>query len=111
MKDERAKGVLIDAIELGAIAYWAVVKSYQPDKGIAIIEEIVSEQPFEVGEPIKITYKNIQKVHLDLIIRRAKGEEVGVADWIIADMVCGDIDAIGADVLVQLAVLGEVRYG
>lgn len=114
-REEFLDDIIITAIE-GGIGYWSVCHKYEWDgkpEVTAVIQEF-DESDGEVTGP-KIT------LNRDLIIKginKVLAGESGVADRMVkliaganATNDGGDIDADGADVIVQAAIFGELVYG
>ena len=123
--------IIVTAVE-GGTGYWAQVSQYQYDetlldpKGVRVI---VGERQ---GDATQATLHELNddesgyrdeglELTLDAVARgigRIKSGEIGVNSRLRKEILIGDrendagnIDADGADVIVQAGLLGEIRYG
>lgn len=105
--------VIITAVESSAIDYWGQVKNYhwkQADAGCMAREDI------RVGlghnEWVYITPELIKKAMQKISRREVETNKyiIGVCAAAIATQDAIDIDSEIADVIFQVAILGEVKY-
>lgn len=105
--DEELRNTLISAVE-GGISYWAVVQGYDHKRGVVQVAEHNDSRKFEDWGPW----------HTVALVDIAKGMELCAAlpsdecGWAFGAFMrdrCGDAQT--ADIFMQLAVLGEVKYG
>jgi len=132
-------GILVDAIESGAVGGWAYVRNYEwkdQDNGTNYIiasAELVPDHPEYVKAPMQEVFKfgvdragdltKEKRVYVDHnLIRRGLNKvlsgEMKASDWIVKacreaekDLDAGLIDAICANVILQAGVFEENIYG
>jgi alanine-alpha-ketoisovalerate/valine-pyruvate aminotransferase len=100
MAETTPADILITACE-GGINNWASVIAYHPSQCYAKIVDM----EIKTGETLKITEDVIRK-GLNLI----RTDKVQIAEDIVRDIRCDDIDSTAADCIVQVGLFGELRY-
>lgn len=107
------KDILITAVE-GGINYWAAVNAYDPDAGKVTVYELDDDgqtilsttqvDDHQIGKAVR----RILNTDFDVAMADTYRKDVAdAAKWLDA----GDIDAMLADCIVQVACFGRVVYG
>ena len=89
--------ILITAVE-GGIGYWATIDQYAPDTGTAILRDR------HAGTSYRLSAGMLLQAARTVLTQYP---DIRAAGYIRR----GDIDAEAADVIVQVATLGEITYG
>lgn len=104
--EEQLRGLLITAVEGGYTRAWAAGRNYNPHRA-----EIALAERDDDGKPAEPWHEVTATTMLEGLKRaaRAKDSEGG---WAFASWLKDRIgDAIIADIILQFAVLGRVKYG
>lgn len=106
VSDQMLKDILITAVE-GGSDYWAIYENVVRDAELNILSVLVTEQEaHDDSGPIyrKVTPEDIGRA---IVLLAASS----LPERHIQSVIDEDVDAETADVLMQLAVLGDVIYG
>jgi hypothetical protein len=111
LNQEERLDILTDAIENGAIQYWACdfgAITIQRHEETGLITQAVFEAEDKDGirHHYKVTAQTIQ-VGVEKLMR----EGFEVAGWIKSQILTGDNDVNTADAIIQAALFGELVYG
>jgi hypothetical protein len=105
------RDIIITAVE-GGTGYWALVHDYKPDKGYAVLQEFDESTGEGVGSRLRLDADSVEEG----IRRITHGLTSLNSSWVCA--VAGwdatndslPIDADAADLITQVALLGDVVY-
>ena len=114
-RDEFLSNCIITAVE-GAIGYWSEVDKYHHTPGPARVRVHELDEPKKPFVPVDI--KRIDKA-IQKIIASVDGKSVKIHSTYVAKIAgayatndeSSEVDAEIADIIMQVAVLGEVIYG
>jgi hypothetical protein len=112
MRESFIRDIIITAVE-GGIGYWALVHDYDPKKGYAVLQEFNETTREGVGNRLRFDHDAVEEG-----IWRITHGKSSLNDRLVA-LVAGwsatndalDIDVDAADLIAQVAVLGDVIYG
>jgi hypothetical protein len=112
VEDEFLAGILTAGIE-GGIGYWSVCHSYKwaadPDHPVAIISED------EEGENPDVKRELNNEVIFNGITKLLQSKEAMKTQKLLISAIknndAGEMDAGDSDVIIQMAIFGEVIYG
>ena len=114
-REEFLDDVIVTAIE-GGIGYWSVCHSYKwkdQSEVTAVIQEFDEWKNEPVGDKIKLDRKMVRRG-----IREILSGDTNCGDYLIKMVAAAnatndgcDIDADGADAIIQVACFGNLVYG
>lgn len=107
--------IIVHAIE-GGTGYWAVVHEYKPrdaGDGWAVIQQFDEGTGDPFGNKFRLDCPTIEKTITDIVAGKfdIHYDDKHTVARASEENDAGDIDADLADIIVQLATLGEVVYG
>lgn len=114
--EEAIRGILTTALEAGGIHYWAQVRRIIRDTDWGTVTFEVKSKEATGLDPQFDEWLSVDVIKAQQAITKILSGDVKVARDIVAQFVGvaqddDDHDAIGADVVVQVAVFGQIIFG